>query len=449
MMVCSVHKITKWVISIACMMLLVGCTLNEPATPPPTKDEAATATAWFDLALRLVKETPGYTPPVASRAFGYLGVTLYEAVQPGLPGYQSLAGQLNGLDVLPVPAANATYHWPSAANAALARIARQLFPTATPENLAAIDALEAQFANTFQAEVEAETFEQSVQWGRQIAGAVYVWSLSDGGDEGYLHNFPEDYVPPAGPGLWVSTPPAYAKAMQPYWGHNRPFVLASADACPALPPPAYSEQPTSAFYIQALEVYATGKKLTEEQRQIALFWADDPGATATPPGHWIAILNQVLTEQEASLAMAAEAYAKVGLAVADAFISCWYTKYQHNLIRPISYIQQIIDPSWNNPEITDVVLTPPFPEYPSGHSAQSGAAAAVLTALFGENYRFTDHTHDGRGYAPRTFASFNQAVQEAAISRLYGGIHYRAAIENGVTQGQCIGDKVNALKFQK
>jgi PAP2 superfamily len=180
--------------------------------------------------------------------------------------------------------------------------------------------------------------------------------------------------------------------------------------------------------------------LMPEQRAIAAFWSDDPGATPTPPGHSISIATQVLRRERASLALAAEVYAKTGMAVADAFIACWFQKYRYNLLRPVTYIQRLIDPAW-----VPALVTPPFPEYTSGHSVQSGAAFAILTDLFGDGYAFVDHTHDDRGLAPRSFVSFRDAAKEAAISRLYGGIHFRAAIENGLEQGRCIGEVVNAL----
>jgi membrane-associated phospholipid phosphatase len=148
------------------------------------------------------------------------------------------------------------------------------------------------------------------------------------------------------------------------------------------------------------------------------------------------------------LGTAVETYARVGLAVSDSFISCWHAKFDHNLIRPITYIQNMIDPNWNTPDITDPVITPPFPEYTSGHSVQSGAAASVMTALFGDNYFFIDNTHVKRGLAARAYDSFYAAADEAAISRLYGGIHYRPAIEQGAVQGKCIGEKINALAWK-
>jgi hypothetical protein len=410
-------------------------------SPPASTQCNTTPTSWFDLQLKLVKETPGFTPPVASRAFAYSGVALYEAVVNGMPDHRSLAGTLTGLPLLPQPNAGEDYDWAAAANAALADMTRDMFPTASAENLAAIDALEAELAASYAADAAPDVLARSAVYGKSIASMIYLWSLTDGGDQGYLHNFPAGYMPPTGSGMWVPTPPAYLHAMQPYWGTNRPFVASTITDCGFGAPPAYSQAPASTFYTQANEVYTTGISLTSEQRDIALFWSDDPGATATPAGHSVSLTTQAIRARDAKLDVAAEAYAKVTIAVADGFISCWEGKYHFNLIRPVSYIENMIDPTW-----MPLLTTPPFPEWPSGHSAQSGATAAVLTDLFGVE-PFTDHTHDARGLAPRTFASFEHAAQEAAISRLYGGIHYRDAIEDGLDMGHCVGAEVNALPF--
>jgi hypothetical protein len=198
----------------------------------------------------------------------------------------------------------------------------------------------------------------------------------------------------------------------------------------------YSEDASSDFYAQAREVYDTSQNLTVEQKAKVLFWADGPGMTGTPPGHWVSIVNLISEEQELSLEQAAELHALVSIGLADAFISCWKEKYRLPLIRPESYIQQNIDPNWE-----PLIPTPPFPEYPSGHSAASAAAAEILTGLLGP-MAFTDTTHASRGLGVRHFASFTEAAEEAAMSRLYGGIHYRMGIENGLAQGQCIGQTV-------
>jgi hypothetical protein len=429
---------------------LAACQPAVIEVPKPTSAfPAEIATSWFDLQLKLIQETPGFTPPVASRALGYSAVALYEAVVIGMPQNQSLVGQLNELDSLPQPEAGQAYDWAAVANSALATSLRRFYPTATPENLAAINALEAQYAGQRQAEVSEPIFNRSAAYGQAAAEAIFAWSTSDGGHEGYLRNFPDTYAPPQGTGMWVATPPNYQAALQPHWGQNRPFVVNPESECLPPPPTTYSDDPASQFYAEGMAVYTAVNNLTPDQEQIALFWADDPGRTFTPPGHSIAIANQVLQQEQASLALAAEVYARVGIAISDSFISCWNTKYIYNLIRPITYIQAVIDPGWNTPDITDPVMTPPFPEYTSGHSVQSGAAATVLTAVFGDNYQFSDNSHTALGLPARTYNSFHEFADEAAISRLYGGIHYLPAIQAGLDQGRCIGEQVNGLAWKK
>lgn len=444
------------IVTLLVAAIALGCD-DDPAAPPTEYPEAAAfnadvAFAWGELALSLTKGSPGFSPPVASRAFGYLGLAFYEALVPGIPHHQTLAGQLNGLQPLPEAESGAKYHWPSVANATLARMARYLYANTTIPLKARIDSVENAFEAQFAADLSGDDDgghiqARSIARGQSVADAIFIYSLNDGGHEGYTRNFPTSYVPPDGPGLWVPTGPLFQRALQPYWGSNRPFVLPTGDpnaTCEPGPPPAYDTTTTSAFYLEANEVYVTKNSLTAEQNDIALFWADDPVATATPPGHSLSILLQVCELEGKDLAFAAEAFVKVGIAVSDAFLACWQTKYEYNLLRPITYILANIDANW-----TPLIATPPFPEYTSGHSAQSGAAFAVLEELFGASYGFTDHTHDGRGYAPRTFASFDAAAEEVAISRVYAGIHYRAAIEKGIAQGRCVAAHVSGLQFHE
>jgi len=186
-----------------------------------------------------------------------------------------------------------------------------------------------------------------------------------------------------------------------------------------------------------LKVYNTSQNPTDEQATIARYWADNPGATGTPPGHWVAIVGRLARTHDLSLMAAAEAYARVGLAVADAFIGCWQTKYTYNLLRPVTYIQNLIDPDWK-----PLLVTPSFPSYTSGHSTQSGAVAKVLTDQLGilifTDTVFADHDLTPL-LKPRTFTSFEEAAEEAAVSRLYAGIHYPFDNNNGLAQGWCIG----------
>jgi PAP2 superfamily len=372
-------------------------------------------------------------PMVAARVIAYTEVALYEAVVPGMPDHRSLGGQLNGLGTLPRVDPKWKYHWPTVANRAMAATLRGLLPAAAPETVAAIAALEARLQQTYRAAVPPPFLARSVLQGNRVAAAILQWASADG--FATLNNCA--YTPPAGPGLWVPTPPAFRPALQPCWGQLRTFALPTADTCAPPPPPAYSTDPASAFYVEAKEVQDTVNGLTPAQRETALFWSDDPGVTGTPAGHSLMIATEVAEQDSLSLDKAAEGLARVGIAVADAFIGCWKTKYIYNLLRPVTYIQETIgDPAW-----MPILVTPPFPEYTSGHSVQSGAAAEVLTDLFGP-IPFTDYTHANRGFAPRAFPDFYAAAHEAAISRLYGGIHYRSAIERGVEQGTCIGRSV-------
>ena len=434
-------------------LLLCACAPIAPeqvapmSGPPVESYPADVPLAWYKLLLRLVQITPGFSPPVTARALGYTGVALYEALAPGMTGYRSLVGSLNELPPLPAP--EGEYHWPTVANSSLATILRHLFPAITPDASVEIDRLERRLASQLQTQTTPAVYERSVARGRAVADAIFEWSKSDGGHEAYLHNFDGAYQPIAAPGKWQPTPPRFAPAMQPNWGNVRPFLLASGQECAAPPPPTYSTEPDSQFYREAYEVYDTVRKLTPEQRDVAAFWADDPGLTPTPAGHSLAIGLQVLQQSDRSLAFAAELFARMGIVLADSFITCWDTKYTYNLIRPITYIQQVIDPNWNTPQVTDPLVTPPFPEYTSGHSVEARAAAEVLTQMFGDNYRFTDASLVDRGLTPRTFDSFYAYAEEAAISRLYGGIHYRSAIEQGLAQGACVGRRVMALSFRR
>lgn len=425
-----------------------SATVPAVGATPVAEFESTVADQWLDVLRTLVRQAPGYSPPVAARAFGCVGVTLYEALVPGMPGHRSLVGLLNDLPASPSAGQSLAYHWPTVANAALAEAIRSLMP-AGPALQEVVGQLEHRFAAEFGRSTPRGVHRRSSERGTAVAQAVAAWARTDGGHEAYLRNFPADYVAPQGPGMWTPTPPAFQRALQPRWGSNRCFLLPSADDCIPGPPPAFSTVEGSAFHTEAAEVFDTVDRLTDEQLSIARFWSDDPGLTATPPGHSVSILTQVLRQGDASLEQAAEAYARVGIAVTDAFVACWQAKFRYNLLRPISYIRAHIEPTWGDAAGSHPVplVTPPFPEYTSGHSAQSGAAAVVLTELFGAR-PFTDHTHEARGLPSRSFASFSAAAEEAAMSRLYGGIHFRSGVERGLEQGRCIGAHVAALPLR-
>lgn len=401
---------------------------------PAAEFDAAIAAGWFDHLYTLVKEN-GVNPPHAARRYGYAGVVLYEVVVHGVPGGRSLAGQLNGLGDLPAPV-DAVHHWPLGANAALAELARGFFPGETER----IDAWESAHRAPHVGDVPAGVVARSEEFGRRIAAAVLAWADGDGHADAVACG--ATFVPPVPPeiGGWVPTGAGPTLGLEPCWGGLRTFALVAASDCAAPGAPEFSTDPASPFYAAALEVYEvtgdSGASLSADAAEIAHYWADGAGATGTPPGHWIAIVGPLLGEHGLGLDAAAEVYARVGVAVADAFIVCWMQKYATYLLRPVTYIQSVIDAEW-----TPLLGTPPFPSYTSGHSTQSSAAASVLTGLFGAQ-PFTDTTHSRLnpelGLADRPFANFVDAAAEAAISRLYGGIHYSFDNDDGFDQGLCI-----------
>ncbi|HJQ54421.1 MAG TPA: vanadium-dependent haloperoxidase [Gemmatimonadaceae bacterium] len=401
--------------------------------------------AYYQLSLEFSKSTAGFTPPVQARAFGYMGLALYEAVIGGMPDNQSVAGQLHGVGPLPQPN-GIPYNWALVANAAMAEVMRGLWGDQTnkaADNIAALNALESNLASQYGAGVPPGIAKLSSDFGRSVGAAVFATSRDDGGDRGYLTNFPASHVPPVGPGFWVPTPSTQV-AMQPFWGATvGTFALSRAAECDPGPPPAYSEDPNSPFYAEANFDYQLSKNLSAEQTTIARYWADGPG-TISGPGHSLAIVGEIVTQQHANLAQAAEAYARAGIADADALTAIWQAKYQYNLIRPITYIRRVIDPA-----VTPILPTPPFPEYVSAHSGQSAAVAATLEALFGDDVAFVDHAHDADGFAPRSFNTIFAAAEEAGLSRLYAGIHFQSGNLNGRALGRCVAAKINGLNWRR
>ncbi|NOT56903.1 MAG: vanadium-dependent haloperoxidase [Deltaproteobacteria bacterium] len=383
-------------------------------------------------------KTQATPPPVASRIYGITSVALYESIVTGTKEYQSLVDQLNGLTAVPLSSKKKRYHWPTVANAALATTIRGLSPTLSQAALDAVNNLEQRLMSQHQKGVAKSVHRRSVAHGQAVAAAILAWAATDG--LATTANCPYSAVP--APGAWEPTPPLFAaNPLQPCWGLIRPMVLSSDEECDTAGPPWFSTDPTSDFYAAALQVYTVSVNLTDEQERIANYWADGPSATGTPPGHWIAIVSQIARNEDLSLIEAAEAYVRVGIAVHDAFIHCWKTKYATDLQRPVTYINDNLDANWK-----PYLITPNFPTYTSGHSTQSGAAATVLSNMFG-SMSFIDTTHADHGLvpmqAPRTFNSFVEAAAEAAISRLYGGIHFSFDNEDGFTAGQCIGQAVN------
>jgi hypothetical protein len=286
-------------------------------------------------------------------------------------------------------------------------------------------------------------FKRSIAYGEKVADHILAWAAKD--------HFPQSrgypkFTVTSAPGTWVPTPPAYMDAIEPSWGKLRPFALDSASQFRPKPPPPFDTAQNSQFFREMKEVYEVVNKQDETHREIAAFWDCNPYVMnvrghamyatkkITPGGHWMGIVRGASRKVNADIMKSAEAYVRTAMAVADGFIASWDEKYRSIYIRPETAINAYLDETWQ-----PLLQTPPFPEYTSGHSVISNAAATVLTDQFGDGFAFTDSTEMEYGLPIRSFPSFNAAAAEAAISRLYAGIHYRAAIEEGTVQGKKVG----------
>lgn len=391
--------------------------------------------SWMTMQLRLMRNATGIPNQALCRHYAYSGITALESLTPGLHGSHKWSDKWNGLSAtLPIANPSDKYYYPANVNAAMAAINRALFPNASAADKLAIDSLENAHYNNFASTHSAVLLTRSVNFGKAVAAAVFNWSETDG-----YKNASGAYTPPVGAGLWVPTPPANAAPSTPYWKNNRPVVAGSTNNTRPGAPIAYSTEVGSPFYNMVKEVYDASKNLTTDQTNMAIFWRDVPGATT--PGHWISIMQQAVRKKNASLEKAALAYAISGAAINDAAISTWDAKYHYNLLRPITYIRNVMEQgSWNS-----YIGTPPHPEYPSAHSALSAACAAGLESTLGSIGTFTDHTYDYMGFPARTFSSFEAIAVEAGNSRLYAGIHFQPSIDAGIQMGK----QVTANIFNK
>jgi hypothetical protein len=420
---------------------------------PPQDHELATA--WADMTNQVTKTTPANTPTFASRCFGYIGLVMYESIVPGYPSYQSVAGQLNGLDSMPQTNKDSAYNWQLALNAGQAEILRLIYVQTGDANKRKIDSLENYFYKRCSASLkDQQLISRSEKFGRAVARRIFEWSVSDGGHRGYLFNFDKTLKFEERPGCWK--PALYSQSfshhpLHPNWGNNRAFLAANGEMkAPAFI--SYDTTPGSAYYNLFIEVYNTEKGLTQEQKEIAIWWGDDPEETPTPPGHSYYFASLVIRAKKPDLIHCAETYARLGMAVSDAYRNCWKWKYQFFSERPNTFITEHIDQQWHSfwPD-------PPFPAFPSGHAIQAAATAEVLTSLYGNDFAFTDSLHANRprdeirnaDFKVRHYKNFWQAAEETARSRFYGGIHTSQDNNKGLEKGKEIGDNINKLSWHK
>lgn len=424
------------------ILTITACTGASSGTPPAASSDA---TPLHD-AVKQVNDVIVYdifSPPQASRVYAYASVAAYEVLRQRDTAYRTLAGQLNGLTSVPAPPAGGDVSFSLAGVHAYMVVGRAL-----TFSQARMDTLRRAMDERLRAGVSNAVFERSVAYGDTVAKHILAWASLDRFKQS--RGLPK-YSVTRELGRWIPTPPAYMDAVEPNWGTLRPFVMDTANQFKPEPPFPFDTAKSSAFYKQMLEVRDVSRTMTAEQREIAAFWDCNPfvmhvqGHTMfatkkmSPGGHWMGIVRLASRKANADITRASEAYALTAIGLAEGFLSVWAEKYRSNLIRPETTINTYLDENWE-----PLLQTPPFPEYTSGHSGISTAASVVLTKVFGENFAFADSTELEYGLPVRSFPSFTAAANEAAISRLYGGIHYRRAIEQGQVQGRAVGELVLA-----
>ena len=385
-----------------------------------------------------------FSPPVASRIYAYPTIAAYEIMTQQDSTYASLSGQLNEFEGIPQATVGVNH-----------KVAAWIAYTELSKKLVFSEHMMESFQKTYferWKKANKREFENSLNYANKVVQTMLAWMKNDMYNQ--TRTMPKFTIDTDDPSRWQPTPPAYMDGIEPHWNKIRPFTLTSADQFKPETHPEFSLDPDSAFYKELLEVYTISKELEEEGDEsegikIAQFWDCNPYVSVqrghlmfatkkiTPGAHWMGITKIAARTSEADYMKTAAAYALTAISLADGFISCWDEKYRSNLIRPETLINQHIDDSWQ-----PILQTPPFPEYTSGHSVVSGAASTALTTLFGDDFAFTDDTEVPYGLPIRSYTSFNEAAAEAAISRMYGGIHYRSAVDLGLTQGRSIGQWV-------
>ena len=388
-----------------------------------------------------------FSPPLASRVYAYANIAAHEILaQEDGNDHTSLAGVLS--DFKGVSPIN-----DSLINPRLAGL--MAFMEVGKKLIFSVDRI-SEYMDDLSSKWKAqnpEVYEASNQYAHQVVAEIKVWYDQDNYKQ--TRTYPKFSIDYDSPSRWQPTPPDYMDGIEPHWSKIRPFVLNSVSQFQPEPPPPFSMVPESDFYQELIEVYELVKEIQEnqtndERREIAKFWDCNPYVSThkghvmfalkkiSPGAHWIGITKIISRNKNADVSTTVAAYAKVSIAIADAFISCWDEKYRSNLIRPETIINKVLDENWY-----PVLQTPPFPEYTSGHSVVSGAASVILTDFFGDNIAFEDDTELPYDLPIRSYRSFIHAAEEAAISRLYGGIHYRKAVDEGLKQGRNLGNYIS------
>lgn len=378
-----------------------------------------------------------FNPPVASRIYAYCNLAYYEALRYKVKNATSIVAKMHGFSPMPVPTTGKKYNYNLSAIKAFFKVGKAL--TFSKDTL---KETEEKLLEEFHDILEEEAYNNSISLGDSIAATILKRSATD--NYKLTRGMPK-YTINSKAGIWQPTPPDYFDAVEPHWDIIKPFLLNSNTQFAPPPPPPFSLNNNSQYYKELMETYNVVKNSTPTQDTIARYWDDNAFVTqhdghltyaskkTTPPGHWMGIIAILSKQQKASEISTAKAYALAAAAMFDGFITCWTEKYKSKTVRPITVIQENIDRNWN-----PILQTPPFPEYISGHSVISSAAAGILSHIWG-NIAFTDTTEMQYLGLKRHFESLDKAAKEVSISRIYGGIHYQAAVVQGSKQGQKIG----------
>lgn len=435
----STNRSLKLLITVMLLSILYSCHKRDDPRPHPQEEKADVVYAWYKFIAQV--QRPANPQPVVLqniRNYGFIGVGLYEAVRPGSKGAASLSSLLYQMPSMPQADLSQRYLWKESANAALASMFKLFLAGLTDANKASIDSMELANYNRFRANTADHILSRSQAFGRAIASAIYNWSTTDNfnlSSVGYI-------APPVTPSSWIPTPPAFA-TVGPFIKDSRPFLQYSLTAlAPPLPFP-FSEDKNSQFYKAAKEVYEIGKNLTSARKATADWWGDAGGAGVGIPApyHALSIITWVQENKKANLWQAAEVYAKTGIAIKDGGIITFRSKYHYNLIRPLTYINRNIDAAWQ-----PYLVNPPYPDYISGLVGFYAPFIQVLKREYGD-IDVTDNAYNWRGLSARHYTSLSNLLDEAAVSRVYAGIHYRFTQDISIKVGNALGDKVADLRL--
>lgn len=424
----------------AFFLFILGCQ-DEGSYEVSTKEDKR----WLHSSIKKITDILVYditNPPLASRSYAYPCLAAYHAYIPFAKNNEPITDQLNGWQGEPISIDTQLIDGEFASISALLETSRN--------HIYSQDQLQEWIDSVYSfysSRLPEDIFKATKNYGTSIAEQIKQYSGTDGLKE--IRTMAKFQFDKAETGNWIPTPPNYMDPIEPNWRELRPFCLDSASQFKPVSPTPFSMAEDSKFYKELKEVYDIGKNISQEQKEIASFWDCNPYVVLhhghfmqpykkiTPGGHWMGITRLACISSEANFEKSLKAYSFTSIALADAFIACWDEKYRSNYIRPETVINIHLDKSW-----TPLLQTPPFPEYTSGHSVISTAAARTLTHLFGDGFEFLDTVEKEFGLPERKFSSFLEASKEAAVSRIYGGIHFRPAVDEGIKQGNNVADKV-------